>query len=128
MPKNRSTEKLKSLFRILAARAHLRCVIGQNGPAAFRAIYHRLTQHPSNQRAATPAAAGTGPDPGAFAHLFECLCAGLDRFDHSAFADLVAKAGRFEILDDRPLSSFPFQFVDGEYLPCCEFSVSVAQS
>jgi hypothetical protein len=51
---------------------------------------HRLSQHASNQRAATPPAAGAGADAGAFADLLESLGARLNRFDYGAFADFIA--------------------------------------
>jgi hypothetical protein len=38
--------------------------------------------------------------------LLKRFGAGLNRFHHSAFADLVAQASRFEVLDDRLLSGF----------------------
>lgn len=81
---------LEPLFRVLTARANLWGSVGQNRPAAVRAIDHRLAEHPSNHRAAAPAAARTGADAGAFAHLLESLGSRLNRFDHSAFANLVA--------------------------------------
>ena len=64
-------------------------------------LTHRLSQHPSNHRAAAPAAAGAGANAGAFAYLLEGLSPSLDGFEHGAFANLVAEAGRFEVLDDR---------------------------
>jgi hypothetical protein len=39
--------------------------------------------------------------------LLKRLGAALNCFDHGAFADLVAEAGRLEIFDDRLLSGFP---------------------
>ncbi len=114
---NNGTKNLESLFRVLAAWAHLRGSVSQNGPAAVGAADHRLSEHSSNQRAAATTAARTGAHAGAFAYLLERLSAGLNSFDYSAFADLVAQAGGLEILDDRLLSGFLFQFVDGEYLP-----------
>jgi len=80
----------------------------QDRPAAFVAAHDGLSQHTSNQRAAAPAAAGSGADSGAFAHLLEGFGAGLNGFDHGAFADLVTQAGRFEVFDDRLLSGFSF--------------------
>ena len=67
---------------------------------------HRLSQHASNQRAATPPAAGTGADAGAFADLLEGLGACLDRFDYRAFADLITEASGLEVFDDRLFSGF----------------------
>jgi hypothetical protein len=46
--------------------------------------------------------------------LLEGLSASLDGFAHSAFANFIAQAGRFKIVDDRLLSGFLFQLVDGE--------------
>jgi hypothetical protein len=46
--------------------------------------------------------------------LLEGLSPSLDGFENDAFADLVAEAGRFEILDDRLRSGLLFQLVDGE--------------
>jgi hypothetical protein len=69
-------------------------------------IRHRLAQHSPDQRTAASAAARAGTDAGAFADLLESFGAGLNRFHHSAFADLVAQASRFEVIDDRLLSGF----------------------
>ena len=80
----------------------------QDRPATFATVHHRFSQHPSNHRAAAPTAAGAGADSCAFADLLESLGACLDRFDYGAFADLVAQASGFEILDDRLLSGFLF--------------------
>lgn len=99
---------LESLLGIFAARADLRGSVGDHGPATLWAGDDRLSQHAANQGAAPPAAAGAGADAGASAHLLERFRAGLNRFHHSAFANFVAKACRFEILDDRLLSSFLF--------------------
>jgi hypothetical protein len=46
--------------------------------------------------------------------LLEGLGAGLNRFGDGAFANFVANARRFEILDDRLLSGFLLSLVDGE--------------
>jgi len=64
----------------------------QDRPAAFFAVDDGLAQHASNHCAAAAAAAGTGADSGAFAYLLESFRAGLNRFEHGAFADLVAQA------------------------------------
>jgi hypothetical protein len=40
--------------------------------------------------------------------LLESFGARLDGLEHRAFANLVAQAGRFEVLDDRLFSGFPF--------------------
>ena len=77
-------------------------------PATLVAADDGLSQHPSNHRAATFAAAWPRADSGAFAYLLEGLSAGANGFEHGAFADLVAQAGRFEVFDDRLLSGFPF--------------------
>jgi hypothetical protein len=69
-------------------------------------IRHRLAQHSSHQRATASAAARAGTDAGAFTDLLKRFGAGLNRFHHSTFADLVAQASRFEVLDDRLLSGF----------------------
>jgi hypothetical protein len=89
------------LLGILAARADLRGRSCKHRPTTIVAIDHGLSQHPSNHRAAAPAAARTGADAGALAHLLEGLSSSLDGFEHGAFADLVAQAGRFEVFDDR---------------------------
>jgi hypothetical protein len=83
------------LLRILAAWANLRGSSRQDRPAAFVAVDHGLAQHASDHRAAAPAAAGTGADSGAFADLLEGFRAGLNRFAHGAFADLVAQTCGF---------------------------------
>jgi hypothetical protein len=62
---------------------------------------HRLAQHSSNHCTAASAAAGAGTDSRAFAYLLEGLGPSLNGFEHRAFADLVAQAGRFEIFDNR---------------------------
>lgn len=96
------------LLGILTARADLRGQGCKDGPATIVTTDHGLSQHPSNHRAAAPAAARTGADTGAFAHLLEGLSPSLDGFEHGAFADLVAQAGRFEVFDDRLLSGLSF--------------------
>jgi hypothetical protein len=93
------------LFGILTARTN---GSNQYRPAAIVTIAHRLSQHATNQRAAAPSAAGAGADAGAFAYLLKRLGAGLDSFDHGAFADLVTDASGLEILDNRLLSGFLF--------------------
>jgi hypothetical protein len=40
--------------------------------------------------------------------LLESLGARLDGLEYRAFANLIAQAGRFEVLDNRLLSGFPF--------------------
>jgi hypothetical protein len=40
--------------------------------------------------------------------LFEGFSPSLDGFDHGPFTDLVAQAGRFEIVDDGLFSGFSF--------------------
>ena len=94
MPRKQLVEACGSAFllRILAAWADLRGTRNQNRPAAFIAVNDGLAQHASDHRAAAPAAAGTGADAGAFADLLEGFRAGLNRFAHGAFADLVAQA------------------------------------
>ena len=99
---------LESLLCIFAARADLRGSVGQHRPTTVRAADHRFSEHASHQGAAASAAARAGADAGAPAYLFERFRAGLNRFHHSAFANFVAKACRFEILDDGLLSSFLF--------------------
>lgn len=94
MYKSCASGNLKALLRILAAGANLRGSIGQDRPAAVRTTYHGLSQHSSNQRAASPAAARAGAYTGAFAHLLEGLGAGLDSLHYGSLADLVAEAGR----------------------------------
>jgi hypothetical protein len=78
------------LLGILTTWAYLRIHGRKDRPAAVFATYHRLTEHAPNQRTATSAAAGPGAHAGAFADLLEGFRAGLNRFDHRAFADLVA--------------------------------------
>lgn len=106
--RGRAIKELKSLLRIFTARADLRGTVGQHRPATVRAADHRFSEHASHQGAAASAAARPGADAGAPAYLFERFRAGLDRFHHSALADLVAQAGRLEILDDRLLPGFLF--------------------
>jgi hypothetical protein len=97
---------LTFLLGILTAWAHLRRSRHQNRPAAFVAADHGLTQHSSNHCSAASAAAGAGADSSAFAYLLEGLGPSLNSFEHRAFADLVAQAGRFEIFDNRLRSGF----------------------
>jgi hypothetical protein len=40
--------------------------------------------------------------------LLESFGARLDGLEYRAFANLIAQAGRFEVLDDRLFSGFPF--------------------
>jgi len=96
------------LLGVLATRAEFLRRTRQDRPAAIFAVDHGFAQHASHERAATSAAAGAGADSGALADLLESFRAGLDGFDHGAFADLVADAGGFEVFDDRLLSGFPF--------------------
>jgi hypothetical protein len=77
-------------------------------PATFVATDHRLSQHPPNHRTATSAAARAGAHPGAFAYLIEGPGPRLDGFEHDTLADFVTQAGRFEVFDDRLLSSLSF--------------------
>jgi len=81
---------------------------GQDWPAAVLATHYGFAQHASDHRAAAPAAAWTRADSGAFAYLRESFRARLDGLEHGAFANLVAQAGRFEVLDDRLFSCFSF--------------------
>lgn len=81
------------LLCVLAAGTKPRGGVDKHGPAAFLAVYDRLAQHASDHGAATPPAAGTRAYAGALADLLKCLRAGLNRFEHDAFADLVAQAG-----------------------------------
>ena len=94
------------LLGVLAARADWRRSARKDRPAAVTAVDDWFSQHAADQRSAAPAAARTGADAGALADLLEGLCAGLDRFDHGAFTDFVADAGRLEVLNDRLLSCF----------------------
>ena len=80
------------LFCILTAWANLRGSSRQDRPAAFFAVDDGFAQHAPDHRAATPAAAGTGADAGAFADLLEGFRAVSNRFAHGALADLVAQA------------------------------------
>ena len=96
------------LFGIFTAWANLWGRACQDRPATVVTIHYRLTQHPSNHRAAAPAAAGTRSYSGAVAYLLESLSPGPDRFEHGTFANLVAQAGRFEVFDDRLLSGLLF--------------------
>jgi len=89
----------------------------QYRPAAVGAAHHGLAQHASNHRAAASTAARAGSDAGALADLLESFRTGLNRFDHRAFADLVAQASWFEIFNDRLLPGLLFQLVDDGYLP-----------
>jgi hypothetical protein len=60
--------------------------------------------------------------------LLEGFRAGSNRFEHGAFADLVAQAGRLQILDDRLFFGFSFQLVDGAPLEKkISFIVSLTQ-
>ena len=101
------------LLGVFTARANLRGRARQDRPAAFIAVDDGFAQHAPDHRAATPAAAGTGADSGAFAYLLEGFRPGLNRLAHGALADLVAQASGLEILDDRLFSGFSFQLVDG---------------
>ena len=83
------------LFCILTAWANWRGSSRQDRPAAFFAVDDGLAQHASHHGAATPATTGAGADSGAFAYLLEGFRAGLNRFAHGAFADLVAQASGF---------------------------------
>lgn len=85
----------------------------QNRPAAVSATDNRLTEHAAHQRAATPPAAGTSADSCAFAHLGKSFGAGLNRFGYGAPANLVAKAGRLEVVDHRLFAGLLLQLVDG---------------
>lgn len=115
------------LLRIFAARAGLRENSRQHRPAAFVTTDDRLSQHAANHGAAATAPARAGPDSRAFAHLLEGFCTGLDRFQHGAFANLIAQAGGFEILDDRQLFGFSSEIVDGALsLLGRNFTISVA--
>lgn len=78
---------------VFTTRAELRGCCDQDRPAAFVAVGHGLAEHAADHGAAAAAAAGAGADAGAFADLLERFCAGLNRFEHGAFADLVAQAG-----------------------------------
>jgi hypothetical protein len=88
---------LAFLFGVFTARAERSY---EDGPAAILTIGHRFSQQAAHQRAAAPAAAWSCSDAGAFADLLKGLRAGVNRFEHGAFTDLVANAGRFEILDN----------------------------
>jgi hypothetical protein len=46
--------------------------------------------------------------------LLEVLSPSLNGFAHGAFANFIAQTRRFKVVDDRLLSGFLFQFVDGE--------------
>ncbi len=97
-----------TLLGVLATRAHLGRSGREDRPAAVRAVDDRFAQHAADQRSAAPAAARPGTDAGALADLLEGFRAGLDRFDHRAFTDFVADAGRLEVLNDRLLACFLF--------------------
>jgi hypothetical protein len=90
--------ELRALFRVFAARA---ICAGQDRPAAVGATCDGFTEHATHQRPAAPAATWAGANAGAFAHLFEGFGAALDRFDDRAFANFIAQAGWFEVLNDR---------------------------
>ena len=98
--------RLDPLLGILAARTDWRRSGREDRPATVSAVDDRFSQHATDQRAAAPAAARTRADAGALADLLEGFRAGLDRFDHRAFTDLVADAGRLEVLNDRLLARF----------------------
>ena len=83
------------LLCVFTARANLRGSSRQDRPAAFVAADDGLAQHASDQRAAAPAAAGTGADSGAFADLLEGFRAGFNRLEYGAFADFIAQASGF---------------------------------
>ncbi len=97
-----------TLLGVLATRAHLGRSGREDRPAAVRAVDDRFAQHAADQRSAAPATARPGTDAGALADLLEGFRAGLDRFDHRAFTDFVADAGRLEVLNDRLLACFLF--------------------
>jgi hypothetical protein len=59
--------------------------------------------------------------------LLKGFCAGLNGFDHGAFADLIAQARGLEIFDDRLFSGFAFEFVDGEKPSFAAVCTSLAQ-
>jgi len=101
-----------SLLGVLTARASLRGWAGQDRPAAFVAVDDGLSQHAADQAAAAPPAARAGADAGSFAHLFEGLGPGLNRFEHGAPADLVAQTGRLESVDDRLFFALLLLLVD----------------
>ena len=94
-----------SLFGIIAAWTRR---ADQNGPAAFVAVRHRVAQHAAHHRTTATAAAWTGTDPRASAHVSESLGARLNGFENRSFADLVAEAGGLQILNDGLLSGFLF--------------------
>jgi hypothetical protein len=81
---------------------------GQDWPAAVLATHYGFAQHASDHRAAAPAAARTRANSGAFAYLLKSFRARLNGLEHGAFANLIAQAGRLEVLDDRLFSGFPF--------------------
>jgi hypothetical protein len=70
------------------------------------AIRHRLAQHAPYHRTTAPAAAWTGTDTGASAHVGKSFRARLNGFEDRAFADFVTKASRLQILNDGLLSGF----------------------
>lgn len=107
-PESNRQASLAFLLGVFTTGASRRRDRRQYRPAAILAVLHRLTQHAAHQRAAASAAAGTGADTGAFAHLLEGFRAGLNGFRHGAFADFIAQAGRFEIFNNRLLSRFAF--------------------
>lgn len=69
---------------------------------------HWLAQHAAHHRTTATAAAWTGTDTGASAHISESFGAGLDGFQNRSFADLVAEARGLQILNDGLLSGFLF--------------------
>jgi hypothetical protein len=86
---------LAAYARVFTARASLLWRSGQHRPATVLAVDGWFAQQTAHQRAAAPAAAGTGADTGAFADLFEGFGAGLNRFEHGAFANLVTDTSGF---------------------------------
>lgn len=127
-PTGRIRRGLAFFLRVLAAWTNLRGSRNQDRPAAFVTADDGLAQHAPDHRATAPAAAGTGADSGAFADLLEGFRAGPNRFEHGAFADLVAQASGLQILDDRLFFGVSFQLVDGAPLEKkSSFTVSLAQ-
>ena len=105
------------MFSVLAARANLGRVVRQHRPAAFAAGDHRLAEHAAHQRPAASSTARASPHARALAYLLERFRARLNGFDHRAFADFIAKAGRLEILDDGLLAAFLLRGIDGKIRP-----------
>jgi hypothetical protein len=91
-PTGKNLRGLAFLLGVFTAWANLRSSCHEDRPAAFVTVNDGLAQHAPDQCAAAPAAAGTGADSGAFADLVEGFRAGSNRFEHGAFADLVAQA------------------------------------